>query len=231
MKKEDIVALYRRRAGNYDLTANLYYLIGYREWAYRREAVSALGLGRGDTVVEVCSGTGMNFPLFEEAVGPEGRIIGVDITDAMLEKARERARRRGWRNVELVQADAARYEFPPGINGVISSFAITLVPEYDAVIRRGCEALAPGGRFVVLDLKAPSNWLSALTPLLLLLVRPFGGRREVVERTPWRSIEKYLGNLSMKELYGGMSYLAWGQKAAGPLERLGQAAGQPRTLK
>ena len=48
LSKNDLVALYRRRARNYDLTANVYYLIGYREWAYRKRAVAALQLGLGD---------------------------------------------------------------------------------------------------------------------------------------------------------------------------------------
>ena len=90
-------ALYRKRARNYDWTANLYYLIGYREWAYRRRAVAALHLGLGDTVVEMCCGTGLNFPLLQAAVGPAGRIIGVDLTDAMLDGARRRVERNGWK--------------------------------------------------------------------------------------------------------------------------------------
>lgn len=43
--KAELIDLYRRRAGNYDFTANLYYLIGYREWAFRKKAVEALALG------------------------------------------------------------------------------------------------------------------------------------------------------------------------------------------
>jgi ubiquinone/menaquinone biosynthesis C-methylase UbiE len=213
MEKPQILELYRRRARRYDLTANLYYLIGYREWAYRRRAVAALGLRPGDTVVEVCCGTGLNFSLLEEAVGPEGRVIGVDMTDAMLKEAEKRLRRRGWRNVELVHADAARYQFPRGVNGIISTFAISLIPEYDDIIRRGGEALAPGGRFVVLDLKKPTNWLSALTPLFLFLIRPFGGTREALGRAPWESIGRHFKRSSVEERYGGISYIATGEAA------------------
>jgi len=55
---EAVVDLYRRRARRYNLTANLYYLIGYREYAYRKRAVAALDLAPGDTVVEIGCGTG-----------------------------------------------------------------------------------------------------------------------------------------------------------------------------
>lgn len=178
MKRQELLGLYRRRARRYDFTANLYYLIGYREWAYRKMAVKALDLTRGDTVVEIGCGTGLNFPLLVEAVGPEGKVIGVDMTEEMLGQAGRRVEARGWSNVELVHEDAASFRFPPGVNGVISTFAITLIPEYDEVIRNRSLALAPQGRWVVLDLKAPSGWLSALTPVLIPLVRPFGATRE-----------------------------------------------------
>ncbi len=85
-----IVDIYRKRAKHYDVSANLYYLIGFREYAYRRKAVAALKLQPGDTVVEIGCGTGLNFPLLQQAVGPEGRLIGVDLTDSMLEQARQR---------------------------------------------------------------------------------------------------------------------------------------------
>ena len=147
LSKPEIRALYGRRAGHYDFTANLYYLLGFREWAYRKKAVRALRLAPDDTVVEIGCGTGLNFRLLQEAVGRDGHIIGVDLTGAMLAQARDRVRREGWRNVDLVHADASRYDFPPGMNGTLSTFALTLVPEYHAVVARGARALAPGGRF------------------------------------------------------------------------------------
>jgi demethylmenaquinone methyltransferase/2-methoxy-6-polyprenyl-1,4-benzoquinol methylase len=88
--KEYIIQTYRKRAANYDFTANLYYLYGYREWAYRRMAVEALKLNPRDTVLELACSTGINFPLFQGYIGSTGRIIGVDLTDAMLEQAQNR---------------------------------------------------------------------------------------------------------------------------------------------
>ena len=159
--KEELIELYRKRARHYDVTANLYYLIGFREWAYRKMAVSALNLSRGDTVIEIGCGTGLNFNLLQKAVGPEGKILGVDLTDYMLAQARIRIEETKWSNVELIECDATEY-------------AITLIPEFDLVIKNGCSALAPGKRFVVLDFKLPSNWLSFLAPLGVLITRPFG---------------------------------------------------------
>ena len=58
LDKISVARLYQKRAENYDISANLYYLIGIREFAYRKMAVDALKLGRGDTVVEIGCGTG-----------------------------------------------------------------------------------------------------------------------------------------------------------------------------
>jgi ubiquinone/menaquinone biosynthesis C-methylase UbiE len=61
LNKEEILQLYRKRASGYDITANLYYLVGFREQAYRKKAVKAFNLYEDDTVVEIGCGTGLNF--------------------------------------------------------------------------------------------------------------------------------------------------------------------------
>ncbi len=60
LKHDEIIELYRRRAKRYDFTANLYYLLGFREWRYREKAVAELSLRPGDTVVEIGCGRDRN---------------------------------------------------------------------------------------------------------------------------------------------------------------------------
>src|SRR6516225_4867472 len=96
LNEQELVDVYTKRAKRYDFTAQLYYLIGFREWAYREKAIKALALKAGDTVVEIGCGTGLNFSLLQNEVGREGKIVGVDLTDAMLSRARERVRQNGW---------------------------------------------------------------------------------------------------------------------------------------
>ena len=209
--KKEIVDLYRKRSRNYDITANAYYLFGFRERAYRKRSVEALRLQAGDTVVELCCGTGLNFSLLWDAVGPSGKIIGVDLTDAMLAGARRRVERRGWSNVELIEGDAASYSFPQDVNGILSTFAITLIPEYDEIIERGAKALAPGGRFAILDLKKPERWPEWMIRVGLWTTKPFGVSLDLVARRPWESIDRHLAHSSLTEFYGGLAYLSVGE--------------------
>ncbi len=211
LDKTSTTRLYRRRSRRYDLTANLYYLVGLREFAYRKKAVRALNLNRGDTVVEIGCGTGLNFGLLQEKVGPQGAIIGVDLTPEMLARARERVRRRGWENVKLVECDAAEYQFPHGIDGIISTFALTLVPEYDEVIRNGAAALSQGKRFVILDFKKPEHWPNWLIRLFVSITHPFGVSLDLAQRHPWESVERYMTVVQSQEFYFGAVYLCVGE--------------------
>lgn len=204
---------YRRLARHYDVTANLYYLIGYREWAFRKRAVAALELRPGDTVLDLCCGTGLNFALLREAVGDTGRVVGVDATDGILDQARIRIRNSGWANVDVVEADVARFGFPQGLAAILSTYALSMVPEYDAVVRRGAEALDDGGRFAVLDLTVPPRlrWLSRL---YLLLTGAFGSTLEAADRDLPGALDRHVGPLRRERIFFGLTYLAWAEKRA-----------------
>lgn len=210
--KQQLMDMYRLRAAWYDFTANLYYLFGFREAYYRTLAVAALHLKPGDTVVEIGCGTGLNISRLHSAVGDGGRVIGVDLTDAMLEQAARRIENHGWQNITLTQADAASYDFPSGVQGVISTFALTLVPEYEQVMVRAEQALAPKGRFVLLDLKQPTGWPLWIVRLGVAASRPFGVTLDLAQRKPWEAMYRIFAKVTLSELYAGFVFLAVGEK-------------------
>jgi demethylmenaquinone methyltransferase/2-methoxy-6-polyprenyl-1,4-benzoquinol methylase len=214
--RERLIATYRKKAKHYDTTSRLYPVPGYPQQAQRRRTVQALRLCPGDTVVDVACGTGLNFSLLQQAIGPEGRIVGVDLTDAMLARAQQRVETNGWRNVSLVQADAARFGFPAEVDAIVSTYALSHVPECRDVVAHGAEALSRGGRWVVLDLKAPDNAPRWLARLGIALARPFGSIDEWVARRPWDALraamEEELVDLSWTELCLGTAFLAVGSR-------------------
>jgi demethylmenaquinone methyltransferase/2-methoxy-6-polyprenyl-1,4-benzoquinol methylase len=217
LTRQQITDLYRRRAKNYDLTVQLYNLLGFRIGSYRQEAIDSLHLKSGDIVVDIACGTGANFSMLREKVGQNGKIIGVDFTDAMLAEARERVKKRQWCNVELVQSDVASYQFPARVDAVISTFAIIYVPEFDDVIRKGSRALVAGGRLVVLDFKLPDGWISRLAPFAVVDTRPWGLTKEMASRHPWESIAKYMKPMPMMQRYGGFVFIAAGEQEGNAL--------------
>jgi ubiquinone/menaquinone biosynthesis C-methylase UbiE len=210
-----LVEKYRKSAARYDVTSRLNLALGPQR-AHRRRAVQALRLRPGDSVVELGCGTGLNFPSIEREIGPDGRIIGVDITDAMLAQAQRRIAANGWRNITLVQAAASEFEFPAGIDAILATYAHALLPDSGQVIVRGAAALRAGGRLVVLDVKVPDA-----TPRWLR--RRFAGLEEWAVRRPWEEIraamQDTLADVSWTELFFGVAYLAVGQSPQNRGER------------
>jgi ubiquinone/menaquinone biosynthesis C-methylase UbiE len=217
-RREHLIETYRNKAKHYDLTSRFYPVPGYPHRAHRLRAVQALGLRPGDSVVEIACGTGLNFSLIEQAIGPDGRIIGVDLTDAMLAQAQHRIETNGWSNISLVQADAAEFDFPSEVDAILSTYALSQVPECGDVIVRGAAALSRGGRWVVVDLKVPDGAPRWLTQIGIALVRPFGSIDEWIARRPWDGIraamQDGLADLSWTELVFGTAFLAAGSRGS-----------------
>ena len=216
--REHLVETYRKKAKHYDLTSRFYPVPGYPQRAQRLQAVRALGLRPGATVVDVACGTGLNFSLLEQAIGPNGRIVGVDLTDAMLGQARQRIETNGWRNVTLVQADAAEFDFPTEVDAILSTYALSHVPDCGDVIAHGAAALSRGGHWVVLDLKAPDNVPRWLAQLGIAVGRRFGSIDEWARRRPWEAVhaamQDELADLSWTELCFGTAFLAAGSRGS-----------------
>jgi ubiquinone/menaquinone biosynthesis C-methylase UbiE len=214
--KERLIETYRRKATHYDITSRLYPAPGYPQQVQRLRAVQALGLRAGDTVIDVACGTGLNFPLIEQAIGPGGRLVGVDLTDAMLARAQDRIAANGWRNISLVQGDAADFDFPAEVDAILSTYALTQVPQCAEVIAHGAKALSGGGRWVVLDVKVPGNAPRWLTRLGTTFVRPFAAIDEWIMRRPWEVIraamQDELADLCWTELFFGTAFLAAGSR-------------------
>ena len=138
----------------------------------RGRAVQRLQLNPGDAVLEVGCGTGRNFRHLVKAVGPGGRIYGVDYSDNMLARARQLCLENAWSNITLLQQDARELALPETVNAVFFSLSYSVIPARRKTLQRSWSCLRPGGRVVILDSAAPTGMLWRLyRPYVLLLSR------------------------------------------------------------
>jgi ubiquinone/menaquinone biosynthesis C-methylase UbiE len=131
---------YGRYATLYDRIATF---PGVGRW--RRAAARSLDLSPGDTVVEFGCGSGANLPYLREQVGPEGRVVGVDFTEPLLVRARERAP-----DAHLVCGDATA---PPlgAVDAVLGTFVCGMFSDPGRVVADWCSLLEGGGRIALMD--------------------------------------------------------------------------------
>lgn len=200
---DDMRALYDRTARHYDAASFLHKLSGieYR----RKQIIEAMGLPKGATVVDLGTGTGANLKLLSKAVGDEGKVIGVDLSPGMLAKARVKIRHLD--NVELVECDARSFRFPAKLDGLISTFSLEIVPEYEEVIEKAAAAMKRGAPIALMGLKYPERWPDWMAEAGIWFNRSCGVTREHKDFKPWIAAEKYCQAAVFKELYNGSAYM------------------------
>ncbi|MGY1771778.1 class I SAM-dependent methyltransferase [Blastococcus sp. SYSU D00813] len=182
---------------------------------HRREAVDLLRLRRGQTVLDVPTGTGASLPLLRERVGPYGRVHAVDHSAGMLAKARSKVRAAGWRNVALLQADARVLDADLlGTDSVDAAFCmlgLSVVPDWEDVFQRVFDLVRPGGRIALMDLYLDGRVDSGIANTYYRLLAQADQRRRF-----WEPLERQVDDLETIDhtWFGGVARIVGATKPA-----------------
>lgn len=197
-----------RRTASYRSSARFYDLISF-EWpvyrAGRVAAIDLMALRPGHRVLDIGCGTGLNLPHLQRGIGPTGSITAVDASTQMLAQARRRAASAGWHNVRFIEADAAALpegslDAGAGFDAVISTYVLSLMPQWRPALARMVAVTRPGGRVAVVDMQEPVGSARVWTPLARLACL-LGGSD--IEAHPWTALESTLTDVSRRSVRGG----------------------------
>ena len=140
----------RARAA-YDAAADRYDDAALGFWARSGErTIERLGLQPGMTVLDMACGSGASSLPAARRVGPTGKVIGIDLSERMLQMGRDKARRAGLGQVEFRAGDMTRAGFPDGsFDAVVCVFGVSFAPDMEGLVAELWRMVKPGGRLAI----------------------------------------------------------------------------------
>ncbi|MBI5410701.1 MAG: methyltransferase domain-containing protein [Nitrospirae bacterium] len=171
MDLQKVERVYSNYAGVYDQ------IFGRIFHESRESAVRRLSVRQGEQILEVGVGTGLSLPLYPRHC----KVVGIDLSSGMLEKAHERVRAHGLEHVELTRMDAGQMEFEDdSFDTVMAAYVVTAVPDYRKVMTEMIRVCRPGGRIIMLNHFSNGNKLiAAVEKVISPLCKHIGFRTDL----------------------------------------------------
>jgi demethylmenaquinone methyltransferase/2-methoxy-6-polyprenyl-1,4-benzoquinol methylase len=164
----------------------------------------------GGTLVELGCGPATVTPHLLQRVGPEGTVIGVDIADKMIARARQQAERADWRNARFERSDALDYTPPRSVDAVVFCLSLSALGDCERGLERALAMLEVGGQLVILD-SIPER-SRPLANLLMHLKAPLVGARP--SAAPLEFARRKLEGVRVRSFLFGVYTLLSGRKPA-----------------
>ena len=158
LKKTQVLEVYRKLSRSYDLWARL------TESRARNRCLDLADIRDGESVLEVAVGTGLAFVELLK-LNPTGQNEGIDLTEEMLSRAKQKAGQLGVENYNLRVGDAYQLEYPDdSFDVVINNYMFDLLPEddFELVLGEFKRVLRPGGRLVMVNMTKREHWYNCL---------------------------------------------------------------------
>jgi ubiquinone/menaquinone biosynthesis C-methylase UbiE len=175
----------------------------------RIAAVRRLGLKVGDHVLDVGCGTGANLVHLVRAVGEQGRVTGIELTEEMAAVARVRAAEAGWSNVEVVVGDAKTAPMPGMVDGALLFLTHDLMRTPEA-LERVVAACRPGASVVAFGPKRAPSWAWPVNTLVRAISKTYVTTFEGFD-APWSHLEPMLDGFEIRSAGLGAVYLGRGR--------------------
>lgn len=177
----------------------------------RQKAVKLLNLKQGDRVLDAGCGSGGSFPYLYKSVGPQGEVIGVEISPRTTTNTRKRISKNEWKNVHVIEADARRVNLTGKFDGLLMFAAPDVFASEDA-LSNIFPNLKENARVAIFGAKISNRrfgWI--LNGLLRLAFAKLSfPSTPKMENEPWTRLQERLVQINIEEYFFGWMFLAWG---------------------
>jgi len=208
------IARYRKHASGYDESAR-------RTMWVRERTIDKLELRAGDRVLDVACGTGLSLEALRRAVGPDGEVVGVEVSPEMMAIARERVADAGWTNVRLLRSAVETAVIPGCFDAVLFHFTHDVMRSPQG-LRQIFTAVGQGGRVAFAGMKYAPRWMAPVNVIVRAKARPYMTTLDGLN-TPWDLALPYMDTFSWYPVLFGTAYVGWG-RTRDPETRVGAAA-------